>query len=150
MIVRRTTAAAVLIGLAAFVSAAYADVAYQGGASESSARTTAGRETGPPHPLTLADPELREILSHFKHPDDTGYGQSPTAVAGISAPGYAASSFGSVRPYWPPVVVAHPPRPAFPILVSPFITSAFVAPLLLPAAPSLFFAPAFDFITPGF
>jgi hypothetical protein len=149
MACRRLAAAAALVWLIALAAGGGADQAYEPSGDHPYAPGAVRPDTGASQPLTLADPELREILSHFKHPDDTGYAEAAAAV-GISPVGYAASSFGSVRPYWPPVVVAHPPRPAFPILVSPFITSAFVAPLLLPAAPSLFFAPAFDFITPGF
>jgi hypothetical protein len=109
-------------------------------------------------PLTLADPALREILSHFKYPGDgAGYSASgrsrflaATPIA-PAPPGYAEYSFGAVRPYWPPVVVGQPPTPMFPFAASPFVLSPFAfGRFLAPfAAPALLFPPAIDFISPG-
>jgi len=93
-------------------------------------------------PLTLADPALREIVSHFKYPGEAAYGSAPAAVGGYGA-GYPPYSFGSVRPYWPPVIVAHPPRP-----VVPFLSPLF-SPFFVPAAAPLFLAPPLELLWPG-
>jgi hypothetical protein len=109
-------------------------------------------ETAQPAPpqkvLTLADPELREIVSRFKHPQASAY---PSAGLGVIPPGYQPHAFGSVRPYWPPIVIAHPPQPTTPLVITPFTLSPVFAPLLLPGAPLLpfLFMPPVDLIIPG-
>lgn len=148
MIDRRTIAAAGLICMVAFASVACADTGYQSGVSKTSTPSTVAPETGSPRPLTLADPELREIVSHFKHPEDTSYPAAPPSVA-VSSFAYPALAFGSVRPYWPPVVVGQPPRPAFAPILTPF-AFPLLAPFLRPAILPFMMAPRFDFITPGF
>jgi len=90
-------------------------------------------------PPTLADPELQQILSHFKHPDDSAYRSSvvPAAIGAVSF--YAPYAFGSVRPYWPPVVVAHPPRPVTP----------FLGPILAPGMSPFLLLPPIHVVLPG-
>ncbi|UCH33306.1 MAG: hypothetical protein JSV65_12070 [Armatimonadota bacterium] len=85
-----------------------------------------------PAPLTLADPELREIVSHFKHPDEAPQHWSPPVAVAVREPaGYAVHAFASVKPYWPPVIVGRPPRPVMPFfwpIVTPG-TPPFLSPL---------------------
>jgi len=109
-------------------------------------------DTAPPSEsgkiLTLADPELREIVSHFKHPQVSAH---PSAVVGVIPAGYQPYAFGSARPYWPLVIVAHPPQPVTPFLISSFTLRPVFAPIPVPGAPALPFLlmPRVDFIIPG-
>jgi len=132
----RQIAALALLSICLAAAAGHAEPAYQSGGSAYSAPAPAAK------PLTLADPALREIVSHFKYPGEAAYSSAPAAVGGYGA-GYPPYSFGSVKPYWPPVIVAHPPRP-----VVPFLSPLF-SPFFMPAAAPLFLAPPVELLWPG-